>query len=184
MSALAAKLLDARSADTGAAERTAGTRTSRRTSATALDTVAPAKLAADRPTLTLVPRRRRAAWFAVVLSVLVAGLMLGSAVLHTQLAERQMRLDRLDQAVAEQQERFDVLRSQRAELRSPTRLAAEASALGMRPSVASAFLPVDGATYARAIAAVGEVPTEAEQVAALEPLDQFRLVKSVEADNP
>ena len=91
------------------------------------------KTGVPQPTLTVVPRRRR--WPAVVAGLawsLVSCSLLGAAVFHTQLAERQLRLDRLDRQVAIERERFDELRYERAELRSPVRLAAAASELGMR----------------------------------------------------
>jgi hypothetical protein len=131
--------------------------------------------------LRIVPRRRRAAGFAVFLSVLVAAVMLGTAVLHTQLAERQLEIDRVERAVDEAQQRFDVLRRQRAELRAPTHLAAEASRLGMVPSGGDGdFVAVDAWTMAQAIAASGSAPTPDDALRALEPLDQYRLVKQVD----
>jgi hypothetical protein len=139
---------------------------------------------ATAPQLSLVPRRRRAAGFAVALSILLAGLMLGSAVLHTSLAERQFEIDRLEQSVADAQERFDVLRRARAELRSPTRLSSEATRIGMHPAATSQFVPVDGLTVAIAIAATGEVLDDREAVESLQPLDQFRLVKAVSGESP
>ena len=78
------------------------------------------------------PGRRRFAWFAVGLTVLVGGVLIGAVLLHTRLAERQLEIDALERAVRVEQEQFDVLRAQRAELRSPTRLAVAAGALGMR----------------------------------------------------
>jgi hypothetical protein len=135
--------------------------------------------AAARPQLRVVPRRRRAAGFAATVSVLVAGVLLATAVLHTRLAERQLEIDRLERGVTAAQERFDVLRRQRAELRSPTRLAEEAARLGMQPAQASEFMAIDPWVLATAIAAAGRVPSADEALAELEPLDQFRLVKSV-----
>lgn len=136
-----------------------------------------------KPQLSLVPRRRRAAGFAVALSIVLAGLMLGSAVLHTSLAERQMEIDRLENSVTAAQERFDMLRRARAELRSPTRLSAEATRIGMHPSPTSEFVPVDGLTVALAIAATGQVLDD-QQIESLQPLDQFRLVKAVSGEAP
>jgi hypothetical protein len=136
------------------------------------------------PRLAVVPRRRRAAGFAVVLSLVLAGLMLGSAVLHTSLAERQLEIDRLERSVAASQERFDVLRRARAELRSPSRLSAEAIRIGMHPADKSQFVPVDGMTVAIAIAATGDVIDDAEAVEDFQPLDQFRLVKAVSGESP
>jgi hypothetical protein len=105
--------------------------------------------------------------------------MLGAAVLHTRLAERQLEIDRLERSVATAQERFDVLRRHRAELRAPTRLAAEAERLTMVPAAAGDFVAVDGWTVAQAIAAAGVLPSSDDEIRALEPLDQYRLVKQV-----
>lgn len=136
------------------------------------------------PRLTVVPRRRRAAGFVVTLSVLIVGLMLGAAMLHTQLAERQLRIDRLDRSVREAEDRFDVLRRQRAELRAPTRLATEARALGMVPADVTEFVEVDGGTIAMAIAATGHPSTDGVRVERPEPLDQFLLVKRATNEVP
>jgi hypothetical protein len=140
--------------------------------------------ASPAPRLAVVPRRRRAAGFAVTLSVLVAAVMLGAALLHTRLAERQLQIDRLERAVAAAQDEFDVLRRQRAELRSPTRLASEAGRLGMRTAVVSEFVEVDGATLARAIAATGQSNATERIADQLDPLDQTRLVKAVSNEAP
>jgi hypothetical protein len=138
--------------------------------------------AARRVQLRVVPGRRRAAGFAAFLSTLVAIVMLGAAVLHTRLAERQLEIDRLERSVGAAQERFDVLRRHRAELRSPNRLAVEAERLGMVPSAAGDFVAVDGWTIARAIAAAGDLPSSEDEIRALEPLDQYRLVKQVDVE--
>jgi hypothetical protein len=136
---------------------------------------------ARKPTLTVVPRRRR--WPAVIAGlawVLVSMGLLGAAVFHTQLAERQLRLDRLDREVAIERERFDELRYERAELRSPVRLAAAASELGMRRGRASTFVSVTPDAVARQLAAAGPIDDDAVRIVIhTDPLDQFRAVKSV-----
>ena len=86
-----------------------------------------------RPDLAVVQNRRR--WPAVLagfLWALVFAGLLGAAVFHTQLAERQLQIDRLERSVAAQRELFDELRYERARLRSPVRLAAAAGEIGMR----------------------------------------------------
>lgn len=142
----------------------------------------------DRTTLTVVPRRRRFASFAISLTVLVSVVMMGAVLLHTRIAERQLEIDRLERSVREAQEEFDVLRSRRAQLRSPTRLAEAATALGMAPGEESRFVPIDPMTLAITIARTGEMPISDEIVpgsnSRLEPLDQFRLVKSVSSEAP
>lgn len=138
--------------------------------------------------LAMVPPRRRVAGFAVTLTVLVSVVMMGAATLHTQIAARQLEIDRLERSVRSAQEEFDLLRARRAELRSPNRLATFAADLGMVPGQESQFVPVDPMVLAVTIARTGEMPIDDAIVvgstARLEPLDQFRLVKSVSSEAP
>lgn len=140
------------------------------------------------PLTVVVPGRRRVAWFMVSLTVLVGGVMIGAVLLHTRLAERQLQIDALERSVRDEQEQFDVLRAQRAELRSPTRLAAEAAALGMVPGTETEFIAVDPMVLAITIARTGEAPvgadTELGSNSRMRPLDQFRLVKNVSSEAP
>jgi len=136
--------------------------------------------------LTVVRRRRR--WPALVgalaWSLVFLGL-LGAAVFHTQLAERQLRLDRIDRQVSAERERFDELRYERAELRSPVRLADAASALGMYRGEVSTFVAVTPEAVARQLAAAGAIGDNAAQILIhTDPLDQFRAVKSVTEGEP
>jgi hypothetical protein len=137
--------------------------------------------------LTVVPGRRRMAWFAVGLTMLVGLVLTGALLLHTLLAERQLEIDALERSVREEQQQFDVLRAQRAELRSPTRLAVAAGALGMSAGLESQFIAVDPMTLAITIARTGEVPAGDDDIdsdARMRPLDQFRVVKSLSAEAP
>lgn len=151
----------------------------------------PRRISAERarasgPRLKIVERRRRwpAVFAATAWTVVFLGL-LGAAVFHTQLAERQLRIDRLERAVAAEREQFDELRHQRAELRSPVRLAAAAGALGMRRGDATEFLDVGPELLARQIAAAGVIDERAVQITIdNDPLDQFRAVKSVTEPTP
>ena len=108
--------------------------------------------------------------------------------LHTRIAERQLEIDELERGVRSAQEEFDVLRSQRAELRSPTRISADALELGMVVGSESEFVAVDPMTLAITIARTGQVPVDDQILVGsdqqLEPLDQFRLVKQVSAEAP
>lgn len=123
------------------------------------------------------PVRRRAAGAVVAAAVVVTVLMLMAAVLHTQLAERQFRIDNLNRSVRSEQERFAVLRSERAELRSPTRLADAARALGMSPAQPTEFLSLEPMELARVIAAGGALPETSQTVIQTNPLGQFLTVK-------
>jgi cell division protein FtsL len=124
----------------------------------------------------------------VLLMVLVSVVLIGVVLLHTRIAERQLEIDRLERALREEQATFDVLRAERAELRSPTRLADEAGQLGMVPGAESTFVAVDPMLVAIAIARTGEVPLRDDldvgSMGGMDPLAQFRLVKSVSSEAP
>lgn len=143
---------------------------------------------ASRPDLRVVPARRRVAWAAMLLMVVATCLMLGAAYLHTLISERQLEIDALDRRFRTAQENFDVLRAERSVLRSPTRLADEASGLGMVAGSASEFVPVDPMLLAVLVAQTGQLPDGDEMGAAtfghVEPLDQFRMVKAASQENP
>ncbi len=144
-------------------------------------TVSARRSRASAPGLAVVERRRRwpallagAAWTAVFFG------LLGAAVFHTQLAGRQLRIDRLERSVAAERERFDELRYERAELRSPVRLAAAAGALGMQRGDATEFVEVGAPLLAAQIAAAGVIDDRAVKITIdVDPLDQFRAVKTV-----
>jgi len=96
-----------------------------------------------RPQLVVVPRRRRAARLIAVGCTIVFGLMLGAAAFQTQLARRQLTLDTMDRNIRAAHTQYDVLRRERAELRSPGRLVAEATQLGMVPATQTEFVAMD-----------------------------------------
>ena len=96
-----------------------------------------------RPQLVVVPRRRRTARLIAAGSTVLFGLMLGAAAFQTQLARRQLELDTMDRSIRAAHEQYDVLRRERAELRSPGRLATEATALGMVPASQTEFVTLD-----------------------------------------
>ncbi len=140
----------------------------------------------QRPQFKVVPRRRLAANAAAIAVVLIGVLMLAAVVLHTRLAERQLQIDRLERQVAAERTNFDVLRQQRAELRSPTRLATEATALGMFTAIETEFIDVDPLVLARVLAATGTIDPQDRALIETDPLDQVRRVRAAEsgADPP
>ena len=117
-------------------------------------------------------------------TVLIVG-MLGAAVFHTQLAERQLRIDRLERGVADERDRFDELRNERAALRSPQRIAEEAERLGMVRGDTATFVEIDAMALARQVAAAGVIDEQVQQlIEDDDPLQQFRDVKAVSAGQP
>ena len=142
---------------------------------------------AQRPELTIVAVGRRR-WPALLGGLVLAAVMaalLGAAVFHTQLAERQLAIDDLERQVQAERERFDELRHDRAVLRSPQRIADEADGLGMVRGETSRFIGVDPMELAIQLAAAG--PTDGRTTTVIDddgPLDQFRDVKSVSMGQP
>lgn len=105
-------------------------------------------------------RRRLVAGLGVVASLIVFGV----AAAHAALVTSQMRLQRLDDQVAEQQARYQRLRLDVARLESPERIVAAAQErLGMVPPPGVTYLSPSGpaadpAAASAAAAADGDVP--------------------------
>jgi hypothetical protein len=135
-----------------------------------------------RPELRIVARRRRALGLAVAGFVLLFGLMLGATALQTRLAQNQLQLDRLERDLAAAKETYDVLRRQRAELRSPERLMIEAGALGMVRGETADFVSVPPDIAAQVAVSTSGLPEEGR--GAPDPLDEFRDVKAVAGGAP
>lgn len=99
----------------------------------------------------------------VSLTILLFTALFGVAVSHALLIEGQLRLDRLDQQVAEEQSRYERLRLDVAELESPERILADAQQMGMVPPDQVVWLTPDQATSAGAGAPdSGATPPEEE----------------------
>src|SRR4051812_31846649 len=96
-----------------------------------------------RAQLAVVPRRRRTARLITVAAFVASMLMLGAAAFQTQLARRQVDIDRVDRQIRIVKADFNNLRAQRAELRSPARLAASGSVLGMGMATKTDFITID-----------------------------------------
>ncbi len=88
--------------------------------------------------------------------------------------------------MTEARERFDVLRSQRAELRSPNRLEAAAAEIGMQQAPPAEFLPVDPYTLADVLASAGTsgMGRPRTNPPTADPLDQIRRVKQASDGTP
>jgi len=139
--------------------------------------------ATSSPRLSVVPRRRRAARVITVAVAVIASLMIGSAAFQTQLARRQVDLDRIDRDLRVASEQYRVLRGQRAELRAPARLAASAEALGMGPATSTQFMAIPADVVAAVQESMGVVdPRDAAGANGV--LDRFTEVKAVAGGAP
>ena len=139
-----------------------------------------------RPDLAVVRRRRR--WPMVIAGfvvVLVLAAMLGAAIFHTQLAERQLEIDALGAQVQAERDRYDGLRNEIANKRNPQVLATKARELGLSRAEQPRFVEVDKWALAIQLAAAGPVTdTLADVMVGADPLDQFREIKSLSAGRP
>lgn len=132
----------------------------------------------SRPQLTVVPRRRRTARLVAFAAFFASSVMLGAAAFQTQLARRQVELDRVDSQIRAVRNEFDDLRSQRAELRSPARLAASGAALGMGSTTKTEFIDISPEVVAEVQQSAGGIfdPGAESQ----DPVfDEFKVVKSI-----
>ena len=131
-----------------------------------------------RPQLTVVPRRRRTARLVALAAFLVSLLMLGAAAFQTQLARRQVELDRIDRQIRTARTDFNTLRSQRSELRSPERLATSGAALGMTAATKTEFIEIAPEVVAEVQQSAGGVFDPG--TASMDPVfEEFKVVKSI-----
>lgn len=179
--ALAARVTDNRAERSPLQRRTVGVQTRRHATAAGPRPLVKATAgieAAPRPNLMLVPRHRRAARIAVVACTVVVLAMLGAAAFQTLLAQRQLEIDKLTQGIDDARGDYEMLRRERAELRSPARLAQLAEEMGMVPATQSQFMTIAAdvvATVQQSVGHVGDGDGDGDD----DPLAQFRVVKSV-----
>lgn len=156
--------------------------------APAIDRAARSAGPARRPRLSVIPGRRRATRAVVSIMTVLSVAMGGVVYINTRLAQRQIALDEIDGQLVDEQEKFDELRAQRAELRAPNRLAPMAELLGMQPATESKFSSVDPWVYARQIALGGRLPSGSTNdggvVVSQDPMEQYRSVKQIIEDAP
>ena len=150
---------------------------------TAAERMAERERSQQRPRLVEhAPKRRRAMVLVVSACVVLFALLLGAVAFQTKLAQNQLALDKTERAVRDARERYDVLRRQRAQLRSPNRLAIEAGALGMVPAETGELITIDPATVAAVMAASSGLSNDVLDSATS--LEQFSEVKAVTGDAP
>ncbi len=117
-----------------------------------------------------------------VLFVIVAIMMI-VVVAQTRIAENQMNIDRIEDDISAERDRYNTLRLERSTLREPARLVIEARALGMQPGVGIDFTSVEPMTVAAVLVATGGVDPEllAESD---DPLREYGEFKSILGGRP
>ena len=138
---------------------------------------APRPVAAPRPRLVVVERGSRLVWVISLSALGLCFLLFFAAMLRTELAKQQLKLDGLNRSVAMARDHYSDLRHERAFLESPGRVSTEAAKLGMKPAGAAKFVTVDPAVVASVLASSGDLTDRAAQEAST-PFDEFGHIKS------
>jgi len=137
----------------------------------------------ERASLTLVERPRRTGAKAFGIALVLVGSLFVVTAMQTQMAERQMRIDRLNSDIIRARNNFDKLRAERARYQSPAYLTERAAALGLVPSTETKMVPVSSAIAVEVASGMGKVDSDVVASKA-SPLDQFGKMKRTVGDAP
>lgn len=137
----------------------------------------------QRPTLVLVPGRGRRGTGIVVVIVSIGVCLLSVVALQTHMAQRQMRLDRINSDIARARRHFETLRAERAELQSPTHLIARAHQIGLVPGVIQRVVEIPADIAAEVVATTGKIDADVAQ-SIESPLDEFGRLKPAVVGGP
>jgi hypothetical protein len=132
---------------------------------------------ATRPRLVVVERGSRLVWVISLSALGLCCLLFFTAILRTELAEQQLKLDGLNRSVVMARDHYNDLRHERAFLESPGRLSSEAAKLGMKPAGNARFVAVDPDVVASVLASTGDLMDRVAEEAT-SPLDEFGRIKS------
>lgn len=131
----------------------------------------------SRPRLVVVERGSRLVWVISLSALGLCFLLFFAAMLRTELAKQQLKLDALNKSVVMARDHYSDLRHERAFLESPGRVSSEAAKLGMKPAGAARFIAVDPAIVASVLASTGDL-TDRVAEETTTPFDEFGHVKS------
>jgi cell division protein FtsL len=134
-------------------------------------------VAVQRPRLVVVERGSRVVWLMVGSALMLCFLLFFAAMLRTNLAQQQLKLDQLNRDVEMARDHYNDLRHERTFLASPDRLSSEAAKLGMKPAGSSKYVAIDPEILATVAAATGDL-TDHIAKEATSPLDEFGRIKS------
>lgn len=132
---------------------------------------------AVRPRLVVVERGSRVVWLVSLSALGLCCLLFFTAILRTELAKQQLKLDGLNRSVVMARDHYNDLRHERAFLESPGRLSSEGAKLGMKPAGNARFVAVDPDVVATVLASTGDLMDRVAEEA-ISPLDEFGRIKS------
>ena len=126
---------------------------------------------------------RRAILTVLSLVIGLVAVMLAVVSFQTRIAERQMRIDRIESQIRSERDRYNSLRVQRSALREPGRLEANALALGMEPGKGADFTSVDPITVAQVLVSTGGVDPDLLETSS-DPFSTYGQFKSIVGGKP
>lgn len=132
---------------------------------------------AVKPRLVVVERGSRLVWVISLSALGLCCLLFFTAILRTELAKQQLKLDSLNRSVVMARDHYSDLRHERAFLESPDRLSSEAAKLGMKPAGNARFVAVDPDVVATVLSATGDLMDRVANET-ISPLDEFGRIKS------
>lgn len=137
----------------------------------------------ERPSLRLVEPVRNRGHRVVVVVTLVIGCMFAVAVLQSNMAQQQIRIDRLSRDIVRARNNFDRLRAERARFQSPEYLSGRAVELGLVPGLQTAMVAIPVDIAVEVASGIGKVDTDVTS-SRQSPLDQFGRMKRTVQDAP
>lgn len=148
-----------------------------------LPSFSPRPESAERPRLVLVEKdeRRYLKIFSVV--AVVAFVMMAVVILRVNMAQQQMRLDRLNYDISRARLHFDELRAERASLQSPENLIGEARKMGLLPGRSTRIVDIPASVAAEVAATVGKVDEDVVKESETA-LDEFGRLKATVVNVP
>lgn len=145
-----------------------------------LPRIAPAE---DRAPLRLVEPVRSRSHRVVLVTALVIGCMFSVAVLQSNMAQQQLRIDRLSRDIVRARNNFDRLRAERARYQSPEYLSGRAAELGLVPGLQTAMVAVPADIAVEVASGIGKVDSDVSG-SDQSPLDQFGRMKRTVQEAP
>jgi cell division protein FtsL len=119
---------------------------------------------------------------AVLVAAFIATSMLGAAAFQVYLAQAQLQLDQLDREIRDTTARYEQLRLERAELRSPGNLQAIAEQWQLQPDGSASFMVLSPEVLA--VAKQSSALLDPGYSSERELLEQFRTVKAFQGSAP
>ena len=137
----------------------------------------------ERIPLRLVEATRPRGLRITLIAALVIGCMFSVAVLQSNMAEQQQRIDRLSRDIVRARNNFDKLRAERARYQSPEYLTVRVKEMGLMPSIETVMVAIPTDIAVEVASGIGKVDSDVAS-SRQSPLDQFGRMKRTVQEAP